>query len=73
LGPISQRWFVEAKTVVEERHDIVAAFDHFPGSLSEARFVTVHEGEHPGAGEMKSQTPAEEREKIASCRLQESD
>ena len=73
LTPIGERRFVEAIAIIEIGHDIIAALDHLARSLGKTRLVAVDQGQHPAAGEMKKQAAAEEREKIAGCRLQETD
>jgi hypothetical protein len=73
LEPVGERRLVEAVAIVEIRDDIVTALDHLARGLGETRLIAIDQREQPGAGEMKKQTSAKEREKIASCRLQESD
>ena len=73
LAPVSERRLVEAVAIIEIRHHIIAPLDHLARGLGETWFIAIDQRQRPGAREVKKQTPAEEREKIAGCRLQESD
>ena len=73
LAPIGERRLVEAVAIVEIRNDVIPALDHFARSLGKSRLIAIDQRQHPATGEMKKQAPAEERDEIACCRLQESD
>ncbi len=59
LGPVGEGRFIKAKLIIEIRYGVVAALDHFPRRLREARFVAIHQRNAPRADDVENGAPKE--------------
>ena len=60
LCPVGEGRLVQAQLVVEMRHDIIAALDHFPGGFGKTWFVAIDQRHAPGADRVKKKAAQKE-------------